>query len=55
MSWWSCLLLGGAAAVMGDWQWALTAMPAIAVSVWISSRIKAPLADAGPMPELEEQ
>lgn len=55
MSWWSCLLLGATAAALSDWQWSLTVLPAVGISVWLTGRIQSPRLEAAPMPELEER
>ena len=48
MSWWLSLLAAGAAGALIDPAWTLATLPAVAVSVWVTGRMKVP----GAFPDL---
>lgn len=53
MSWWLSLAAGAVGVVGSGPEWGCTVLPAVAVSMWVTGRMK-PVPDAGAMPELED-
>jgi hypothetical protein len=54
MSWWIAFLFAGAAGALVDPRWTLATLPAVAISVWMTGRMKVPTAPPE-MPELEDR
>lgn len=54
MSWWIAFLTSALASALIDVRWSLAVLPAVAISVWMTGRMKAPGAPPE-MPELEDR